>query len=101
MSAHGAPPDGGDPDADLERSLERLYERHAADVERWVQRLAGPRGEIEDLMHDVFVVALRRRHEFRGDASVRTWLFRITHHVVRSRRRRDFVRRLLFTRYGS
>jgi RNA polymerase sigma-70 factor (ECF subfamily) len=84
----------------LELALDRLYQRHAADVERWVQRLGGPRADHEDLIHDVFVVALRRRAEFRGEASLRTWLFRITHHVVRSRRQRELVRGLLFTRHA-
>jgi RNA polymerase sigma-70 factor (ECF subfamily) len=97
VTTRGDPPDGGD----LETALERLYERHAADVERWVHRLAGPRADHEDLIHDVFVVALRRRSDFRGEATVRTWLFRITHHVVRNRRQRDFVRRLLFARHGA
>jgi RNA polymerase sigma-70 factor (ECF subfamily) len=79
-----------------------MYERFAADVERWVQRLAGPRAsnDVEDLIHDVFVVALRRRSEWRAEASPRTWLFRIAHHVVRGRRRRDLVRRLLFVRHA-
>src|SRR5204863_7143590 len=75
----------------LDQALDHMYERYAPDVERWVQRLAGPRDDVDDLIHDVFVVALRRRGEFRGEASPRTWLFRITHHVVRTRRRRDFV----------
>jgi RNA polymerase sigma-70 factor (ECF subfamily) len=85
---------------ELDQALEHIYERYAPDVERWVQRLVGPGGDVEDLIHDVFVVALRRRAEFRGEASPRTWLFRITHHVVRSRRRRDLVRRLLLVRHG-
>jgi RNA polymerase sigma-70 factor (ECF subfamily) len=84
----------------LDEALDHMYERHAPDVERWVQRLAGPRADIDDLIHDVFVVALRRRGEFRGEASPRTWLFRITHHVVRNRRHRDFVRRLLLARHA-
>ena len=76
--------------------LDELYARYAADIKRWVRRLAGPNADLEDLLHDVFVIALRRRFTFRGDASIKTWLFRITHHVVRGRRRRSFVRRLLF-----
>jgi RNA polymerase sigma-70 factor (ECF subfamily) len=84
----------------LDEALDHMYERYAPDVERWVQRLAGPRGDIDDLIHDVFVVALRRRREFRGEASPRTWLFRITHHVVRNRRHRDFARRLLLARHA-
>jgi RNA polymerase sigma-70 factor (ECF subfamily) len=84
----------GNPD-----SLDELYELYAPDVKRWVSRLAGPRGDLEDLLHDVFVVALRRRFTFRGDAHVRTWLFRITNNVVRSRKRRGFLRGLLFRRH--
>jgi RNA polymerase sigma-70 factor (ECF subfamily) len=78
--------------------LDEMYERYAADVKRWVRRLAGPRADVEDLLHDVFVVALRRRFVSRGNASAKTWLFRITHHVVRSRLRRGFLRGLLFRR---
>jgi RNA polymerase sigma-70 factor, ECF subfamily len=70
---------------------EQLYEKYEPLVERWVRRLAGPEADIEDLVHDVFLVALRRYHEFRGDAEVSTWLFRITQLIVRKRR---FRRRL-------
>jgi RNA polymerase sigma-70 factor (ECF subfamily) len=79
-------------------TLDDLYDAYAADVMRWARRLAGPGADIEDLMHDVFVVALRRRFTNRGNGSVRTWLFRITHHVVLRRRRRAYVRGLLFGR---
>jgi RNA polymerase sigma factor (sigma-70 family) len=83
---------GGDP-------LDDLYKEYASDVKRWARRLAGPRADIEDLMHDVFVVALRRGFSPRKEGTVKTWLFRITHHVVRSRIRRGFIRRLLFNRH--
>lgn len=75
-----------------------MYERYSGLVDRWVRRLAGPGADVEDLTHDVFVVALRRRAEFRGEASPTTWLFRITDHVVAGRRRRALVRRWLFSR---
>lgn len=80
-------------------SLDDLYEQYAPDVKRWASRLAGPRADLEDLMHDVFVIAIRRRFVFRGDAHVRTWLFRITNNVVRSRKRRGFLRGLLVRRH--
>jgi RNA polymerase sigma-70 factor (ECF subfamily) len=74
------------PDLDVatERSdpLDELYARYASDVKRWVRRLAGPTADVEDLLHDVFVIALRRRFTFRGEASVKTWLFRITHRAL-------------------
>jgi RNA polymerase sigma-70 factor, ECF subfamily len=84
----------GNPD-----SLDELYRQHAPDVKRWAFRLAGPGVDLDDLLHDVFVIALRRHFTFRGDASITTWLFRITSHVVRGRRRRNRIRDLLFRRH--
>jgi RNA polymerase sigma factor (sigma-70 family) len=81
--------------SDPELLFDHLYESYEPMVERWVRRLAGPSAEVEDLIHDVFVVALRRRGEFRGEAKVSTWLFRITQFVVRKRRFRQRVRRFL------
>jgi RNA polymerase sigma-70 factor (ECF subfamily) len=87
--------------ADLARALDQLYETFAPSVERWVRRLAGPNADVEDLMHDVFVVAVRRRSEFRGDGKLSTWLFRIAEHIVRKRRSRDRMRALLRLRYQT
>jgi RNA polymerase sigma-70 factor (ECF subfamily) len=80
---------------DPELLFDHLYENHEPMVERWVRRLVGPSAEVEDLVHDVFVVALRRRREFRGEAKVSTWLFRITQLVVRRRRFRQRLRQFL------
>jgi RNA polymerase sigma-70 factor (ECF subfamily) len=80
---------------DPEVLFDHLYETHEPMVERWVRRLVGPAADVEDLIHDVFVVALRRRTEFRGEAKVSTWLFRITQMVVRKRRFRRRLRQFL------
>jgi len=80
---------------DPERLFNHLYENYEPTVERWVRRLCGPGADIEDLVHDVFVVALRRRGEFRGEAKVSTWLFRITQFVVRKSRFRRRLRTFL------
>jgi len=81
--------------SDPELLFDHLYETYEPMVERWVRRLAGPSSEVEDLVHDVFVVALRRRGEFRGEAKVSTWLFRIAELVVRKRRFRRKLRQCL------
>src|ERR1041384_6415976 len=72
------PRDAVAPRDTLDELLDRMYEHHVRDVHRWVARLAGPRDDIEDLVHEVFLVAMRRRGEFRGDGKVSTWLFRIS-----------------------
>jgi RNA polymerase sigma-70 factor (ECF subfamily) len=87
--------------SDPERLFDHLYENYEPLVERWVRRLAGPSAGVEDLVHDVFVVALRRRGEFRGEAKVSTWLFRITELVVRKRRFRRKLRQCLDVLYRS
>jgi RNA polymerase sigma-70 factor (ECF subfamily) len=87
--------------SDPELLFDHLYENYEPMVERWVRRLAGPGAEVEDLVHDVFVVALRRRGEFRGDAKVSTWLFRIAEFVVRKRRFRRKLRQCLDVLYRS
>ncbi len=81
-------------------SLAELYDRYAPQVERWARRLAGPRFDAEDLLHDIFLVVLRRRHEFRGEAKITTWLFRITAQVVRWRRRNAALRGWLWGLHG-
>ena len=75
--------------------IDTLYERHLGQVKRWARQLAGPAVDLEDLVHDIFLVAFKKGFQDRGEGSVDTWLFRITHHEVRARRRRSRVRQLL------
>lgn len=49
-------------------------------------RLGVPAASLEDVAQEVFLVLYRRRDEFRGDASVRTWLHGIALHTARRHR---------------
>ena len=80
-------------------SIDAIYDRYAPQVERWARRLAGPQFDAEDLLHDIFLVVMRRLPEFRGEARITTWLFRITQQVVRWRRRNDALRHWLWDRH--
>jgi RNA polymerase sigma-70 factor (ECF subfamily) len=73
--------------AEAPSNLDEAYRLHASTVARWVARLAGPGYDVEDLVHDVFVVAQRRWHEWRGEAQVSTWLYAIAVRIVQDRRR--------------
>lgn len=75
--------------------LDRAYRVHASDVSRWLRQLSR-REDVSDLLHEVFVVAQRKGADFRGDASVRTWLYAISVRVVAGFRRKQRLRRLLF-----
>ena len=72
-----------------------LYARYGADVLRWVIRLGGPRLDVEDVAHEVFVVAFRVGRRFRGDSRVRTWLYGVTRGVVANARRKAAFRRFV------
>jgi RNA polymerase sigma-70 factor (ECF subfamily) len=80
-----------------ELDLATVYRRHGEEVSRWVRRLWGHR-DAEDVLHEVFLVVQRRLGEFRGEASLATWLYSITVRVVSNRRRKEKLRRLLFLR---
>ena len=87
--------------AETAESIDAIYDRYAPQVERWARRLAGPQLDAEDLLHDIFLVVMRRWPEFRGEAKLTTWLFRITQQVVRWRRRNVAIRRWLWGRHGQ
>jgi RNA polymerase sigma-70 factor (ECF subfamily) len=72
--------------------LDALYREHAAVIGRWASRMAGPNADVEDVVQDVFLVAHRRLHEWRGEGKITTWLYRITERVVRKQRRKERLR---------
>ena len=74
-------------------NLDALYRAHATTVARWAAKLSGPGVDVEDLVHEIFLVVRRRLPEFRGDAKVTTWLYRITERVALDNRRKDRFRR--------
>ena len=73
--------------------LVAIYRAHAQRVARWVGRLGGPTVDLEDAVQEVFIKVQGLLAEFRGEAELTTWLYRITENVVRQRRRRERVRR--------
>lgn len=76
-------------------TTESMYRLHAPEVARWAERLAGPGLDVEDIVHEVFIIAYERMSTFRGDSTLSTWLFGITDRVVRHRRRKERWRRWL------
>ncbi len=69
-----------------------FFERHRDAIARQVMRMTGDASSVDDMVQEVFVAAFSRLESFRGDASIETWLHRITINKVRnawdSRRRR-------------
>lgn len=80
-----------------ELDLERLYREHGGEMSRWVKRLWG-RHDAEDVLQEVLLVVQRRLPEFRGESSLKTWLYAVTARVVIARRRKQRWREVLFRR---
>lgn len=107
VSSQGAPSDDelvgraqqGDPGA-----LQQLYQRHADMVFRRLTHLVGPDPERDDLLQEVFIALFAALERYRGEASLRTFLHRITankaydHLKRRARRQR---RQVLSDRAGE
>jgi RNA polymerase sigma-70 factor (ECF subfamily) len=64
-----------------------VYDAHFAFVWRSVRRLGVVDSSIDDIVQDVFLVVHRQLARFRGESSVRSWLFAIASRVVRDSRR--------------
>src|SRR4051794_39275750 len=58
--------------------LAALYEAHSRAIYYLALRFLGDPTKAEDVVHDVFLKAFRKMDQFRGAASWRTWLYRIT-----------------------
>lgn len=54
-----------------------LYAEHSRAIYFLALRFLGDPQKAEDATHDVFLKAFRKLDQFRGDASARTWLYRI------------------------
>ena len=76
-------------------AFEVLVDRYSSDIYGLLYRLTDDPSEASDLTQDTFLRALRSVKGFRGDASLKTWLFRIAINESRNRfrwwkrRRRD------------
>src|SRR5262249_20103171 len=79
------PADGTDPDARLierfkggqREAFDRIVERYRRDVYRIAYRMTTNHEDADDVAQETFLRAYRALGSFRGDASLKTWLFRI------------------------
>ena len=65
-----------------DNAFSRIYEANHGRIRRFLARTAGPQ-EAEDLTQVVFAKAARAMPNFRGDARMSTWLYRIAANVVK------------------
>jgi RNA polymerase sigma-70 factor (ECF subfamily) len=74
---------------DYKAQFTDLMEAYASPIRRLCGAYADNTADREDLSQDIFFAVWRALPGFRGDASVRTWLYRIAHNVALTWRTRD------------
>jgi RNA polymerase sigma-70 factor, ECF subfamily len=68
---------------------EELFERYAAALLRFADRMLSDRDAAQEVTQEVFVKVISRAHQYDGRAAVSSWLFAIAANACRDRRRRD------------
>ncbi len=88
------PPSVGQPPLEP-AEFDALYREHSQAIYYLALRMLGDPTQAEDATHDVFLKAFRKLAQFRGEAGLRTWLYRIAinhcRNVVRTWYRRNVV----------
>ncbi len=69
-------------------AIERLVQTYQQDVCRLALSILEDADDADDATQEVFVAALRALDSFRGESSLKTWLFSITVNVCRNRLQR-------------
>jgi RNA polymerase sigma-70 factor (ECF subfamily) len=73
-------------------AFERFVERHEASISRFLTNVLDDPAAAEDALQETFLAAWRAARRFRGESSVRTWVFAIARNAAsRHYRRRDRV----------
>lgn len=67
--------------------FEQVYDAYFDFVWKNVRRLGVPDAQVDDAVQDVFLAVHRRLPEFRGEASLKTWLFHFVLKVTATYRR--------------
>lgn len=78
-----------------ERAAAELVRRHTGPLGRFLYGAGAPAGEIEDLVQETFIKAFRALDGWRGEASFRSWLFRIGSNLRKDLYRRERGRQVV------
>lgn len=66
----------------VELQLRLLYEKYHHEIFRYIFIMVSDRQQAKDLMQETYIKAFLNIEKFRGEASVKTWLYRIARNVT-------------------
>ncbi len=86
-------------DGNRKRALELMARTWWAQLGRFCTAMVGSPTEAEELLQETFVIAWQEMDSYRGEGSLRAWLYGIAHRVCASHLRRRDRRRGLLARF--
>ena len=63
-------------------SFQTLFAEFQDQLKSYLYRLLTDRNEVDDLTHDTFIKAFEKISTFKGDSSLKTWVFTIATHLA-------------------
>jgi RNA polymerase sigma-70 factor (ECF subfamily) len=72
-----------------EAAASELVSRHAGALGRYLYGVGAPPSDVEDLVQEAFFRAFRALESWRGEASFRSWLFRIGSNLRKDQYRKE------------
>src|SRR6266498_6060343 len=59
------------------------FESIAGQLKSFILRITASIADAEDIVHDTYIRALDKLHSFRGDSSLKTWLFTVASNLAK------------------
>ena len=75
----------GHVESDINLSFEEVFERYSSMVFGLAFHMLGDREEALDVSQEVFLIVYRKMDSFRGESSLKTWIYRIAAHRAANR----------------
>ncbi len=70
-------------------AFQSLFAPYGQALKSYLYRLTANRNDAEDLLHDTFIRAFDKLSTFKGEASLKTWVFQIATNLARTRLERQ------------
>lgn len=64
------------------QAFQQLFAGFQAQLKSYAYRLLANRSDAEDIVHDTFIRAFDKLHLYRGESSLKTWVFQIATHLA-------------------
>ncbi|WP_409342559.1 RNA polymerase sigma factor [Paenibacillus sp. MBLB4367] len=76
-------------------NISEITNKYWKDIWNYAYLITKDHEQSNDIAQDVFVKAFRSLHTYRGEASVKTWLLKITRNTAYSHQRSAFFRKII------